>query len=83
MEINDSAIYAVIIERGPNNFSAYVPDLPGCVSTGNTVTETERNIREAIELHLRGMMEDHDSLPRATSIAANVRVTIPTAAIAD
>ena len=41
--------YAIVIERGENNLSAYVPDLPGCITTGATVEETERNIREAIE----------------------------------
>ena len=50
--------YAVVIERGRDNLSAYVPDLPGCVTTGKTVEEVERNIREAIELHLEGMLED-------------------------
>lgn len=55
--------YAIVIERGPNNFSAHVPDLPGCVSTGLTLDETEKNIREAIELHMEGMLEDGDLLP--------------------
>lgn len=50
--------YAVVIERGENNLSAYVPDLPGCITTGRTVEEIGRNIREAIELHLEGMVED-------------------------
>jgi len=44
--------YAVVIEKGGNNYSAYVPDLPGCITTGKTLEEIERNIREAIELHL-------------------------------
>ena len=44
--------YAIVIERAGNNFGAYVPDLPGCVSTGYTVAEVEANIREAIEVHI-------------------------------
>src|SRR5579871_4955041 len=50
--------YAVVIERSPNNYAAYVPDLPGCVSTGATREEVERNIREAITFHLEGLRED-------------------------
>ncbi|MGI9054671.1 MAG: type II toxin-antitoxin system HicB family antitoxin [Pyrinomonadaceae bacterium] len=50
--------YAIVIEKAENNYSAYVPDLPGCVATGETIEETEREIREAIEFHLRGMRED-------------------------
>jgi predicted RNase H-like HicB family nuclease len=47
--------YAIVIENAGSNYSAYVPDLPGCVATGATVEEAERSIREAIELHLEGM----------------------------
>ena len=55
--------YAIVIEQGENNLSAYVPDLPGCITTGRTVEEIERNIREAIELHLDGMREDGVPIP--------------------
>ena len=55
--------YAVIIEQGPNNYSAYVPDLPGCVSTGKTLEAVERNIKEAIELHLEGLREEGLPIP--------------------
>ena len=55
--------YAIVIERGDNNLSAYVPDLPGCITTGKTVDEIERNIREAIELHLEGLREDGEPIP--------------------
>ena len=54
--------FAVIIEKGPNNYSAYVPDLPGCVSAGHTLEETRQMIREAIEFHLEGMREDGERL---------------------
>lgn len=50
--------YAIVIEKAEGNFSAYVPDLPGCVATGITVEETESQIREAIEFHLTGLRED-------------------------
>jgi len=50
--------YAVVIEKTDGNFSDYVPDLPGCVATGDTVMEVERNLREAIRFHLDGMRED-------------------------
>lgn len=50
--------YAIVIEKAENNYAAYVPDLPGCVATGKTIEETENEIREAIDLHLRGMRED-------------------------
>jgi len=59
--------YAVIIEAGPNNYSAYVPDLPGCVSTGKTVEETEHNIKEAIALHLEGLREDGEPIPNPST----------------
>ncbi|MEZ5357088.1 MAG: type II toxin-antitoxin system HicB family antitoxin [Bryobacteraceae bacterium] len=55
--------YAVVIEQGDHNFSAYVPDLPGCITTGRTIPEIECNIREAIELHLEGLREDGEPVP--------------------
>ena len=68
--------YAVIYEPGPNNWSAYVPDLPGCVSTGQTRDEIERNIREAIELHIKGMLADGDPVPEPSRLAGSVNVQI-------
>ena len=59
--------YAVVIEKAVNNYSAYVPDLPGCVATGATVEETEHLVREAIELHLIGLREDGLPIPEPTS----------------
>lgn len=61
--------YAMIIEKGERNFSAYVPDLPGCVATGKTLEEVKRRMSEAVELHLRGMREDGLSIPEPTSLA--------------
>jgi predicted RNase H-like HicB family nuclease len=59
--------YAIVIEKAEGNYSAYVPDLPGCVATGATVAEVEAQIREAIEFHLDGMREDGVAIPVASS----------------
>lgn len=60
--------YGIVIEKGPGNYSAYVPDLPGCVSTGRTIEELRRNIQEAIELHLDGLRRDGDPIPPPTTV---------------
>ena len=56
--------YAVVYERTPNNYGAYAPDLPGCISTGKTWDEMQEMMREAIEFHIEGMMEDGDPIPK-------------------
>ena len=66
--------YAVVIEKAGNNFGAYVPDLPGCVATGDTMEEAEREIRAAIEFHLEGMKADGASIPLPSSRAEYVEV---------
>lgn len=55
--------YAVVFEQTPNNYSAYVPDLPGCVATGRTREQVEQRIREAIAFHLEGMREQRETPP--------------------
>jgi predicted RNase H-like HicB family nuclease len=55
--------YAIVIEHGANNLSAYVPDLPGCITTGKTIADIERNILEAIALHVEGLLEDGEPVP--------------------
>ena len=60
--------YAIVVEKAGDNYSAYVPDLPGCVATGSTVEETEREIREAIEFHLEGLRDDGLPIPQPVSI---------------
>ena len=60
--------YAIVIEKAHRNYSAFVPDLPGCVATGATVKEVERKLRDAIRLHLKGLQEDGLTIPRPTSI---------------
>jgi predicted RNase H-like HicB family nuclease len=64
--------YAIVIEQGGNNLSAYVPDLPGCITTGKTIAEVEHNIREAIELHLEGLAEDGDPIPEPHTAVAYI-----------
>ncbi|MFZ5654634.1 MAG: type II toxin-antitoxin system HicB family antitoxin [Pseudomonadota bacterium] len=66
--------YAIVIEKAAHNYSAYVPDLPGCVATGATVEEVERQIREAIEFHLDGMREDGEPIPPPSSCVEYVEV---------
>ncbi len=59
--------YAVVFEKAENNWAAYVPDLPGCISTGKTLEDTKRNIREAIELHLETMREVGERVPEPST----------------
>ena len=68
--------YAIVVERAVNNYSAYVPDLPGCVATGATMEETEQLIREAIELHVAGLREDGLPIPQPSSQVDYVEVAI-------
>jgi predicted RNase H-like HicB family nuclease len=61
--------YAIVIEKAENNYSAYVPDLPGCVATAASVAAVEQDIREAIRFHIAGLKEDGLPVPAPTSIA--------------
>ena len=67
--------YAIVIEKADNNYSAYVPDLPGCVATGGTIEEVESEIREAIEFHLEGMRDDGLPIPTPQSKVEYIEVT--------
>ncbi len=66
--------YAVVIEAAGNNYSAYVPDLPGCIATGASLEETEESIRQAIGLHLEGLRADNLPIPAASSHVDYVEV---------
>jgi predicted RNase H-like HicB family nuclease len=66
--------YVIVIEDAGENLSAYVPDLPGCVSTGTTVEEVTANIREAISLHIESLRENGEDVPAASSRASTVQV---------
>jgi predicted RNase H-like HicB family nuclease len=66
--------YAVILERTEKNWAAYVPDLPGCITTGATLDETERNIREAIQGHLQSLREFGEPIPPPVSLAREIEI---------
>jgi len=66
--------YLIIIEKSETGFSAYSPDLPGCVSTGTTTEETEVNMREAIEFHIDGLKEEGYKIPEPTSRSSYVEI---------
>ncbi len=61
--------YAVVIEKGPTSYGAYVPDLPGCVAAGESVEEVRKLIAEAIQVHIDGMRDDGDPIPEPSSLA--------------
>ena len=61
--------FLIVIENAGQNFSAYSPDLPGCVATGATHEETERNMYEAIQMHIDGLVEDGLPIPQSTAVA--------------
>ena len=69
--------FLVIIEKGKTNYSAYVPDLPGCIATGKTLEEVKSNMRQAISMHLEGMLEDHEQLPTPETTADYIDVVVP------
>jgi predicted RNase H-like HicB family nuclease len=64
--------YAVVIEKANGNLSAYVPDLPGCIATGESVAAVEQNIREAIRFHIDGLRADHLPIPEPSARAEYV-----------
>jgi predicted RNase H-like HicB family nuclease len=66
--------YLVVIEKAEGNYSAYAPDLPGCIAVGNTVDECAASIQEAIEFHIRGLHQDGIEVPQPTSILREVVV---------
>ena len=66
--------YAVVIEKAEGNYSAYVPDLPGCVATGATIAEVESEIRDAILFHMEGLREDGLPIPDGASQVEYIEV---------
>jgi predicted RNase H-like HicB family nuclease len=68
--------YAIVIEKAGKNFSAYVPDLPGCIATGATEKEVERLLSEAIEFHIEGLREDNLPVPAPSSRVNYVDVQV-------
>lgn len=69
--------YLVVYERAKGNYSAYVPDLPGCIATGRTREQVEENIREAIDLHLAGLREDGEEVPVPQAFAEYEQIEAP------
>lgn len=72
--------YLIIIEKGEQNYSAYSPDLPGCVATGDTDEEVQSNMREAIKMHIKGMIEDREPIPVPQTTVQYVDISIPDSA---
>ena len=73
-EMSQTMQYLVIVEKGPNSFGAYVPDLPGCIATAESREEVLQLIREAIEFHIEGLREDGHTIPQPSSVSAVVDV---------
>jgi predicted RNase H-like HicB family nuclease len=66
--------FTIIVEQAEGNFSAYSPDLPGCVATGGSIDETEKNMIEAIKFHLEGLAAENIPLPSITSVVRQVEI---------
>lgn len=68
--------FLIVIEKANGNYSAYCPDLPGCVATGKTREETERNMHEAVQMHIQGMIEDKMAIPENVTLAEYIAVAL-------
>lgn len=66
--------FLVVVEKAGSNYSAYSPDLPGCIATGDTREDAERNMHEAMELHVRGLIEDGLPIPESESSAEYIAI---------
>jgi predicted RNase H-like HicB family nuclease len=66
--------FLIVIEKANGNYSAYCPDLPGCVATGKNREDTERNMHEAVEMHIQGMLEDNLPIPESVAFAEYIAV---------
>ena len=66
--------FLIVIEKANGNYSAYSPDLPGCVATGKTIKETKRNMHKAIEMHIQGLIEDRMPIPEPDSFAEYITI---------
>jgi predicted RNase H-like HicB family nuclease len=67
--------FLIVIEKAGKNYSAYCPDLPGCIATGKTREEAERNMYEAVEMHIQGMLEDNLPIPVNAATAEYIAIT--------
>lgn len=66
--------FLIIIEKANNNYSAYCPDLPGCIATGRTREEAARNMYEAVEMHIQGLREDNLPIPKSVALAEYIAI---------
>lgn len=71
------AQFVILIEKGDANYSAYVPDLPGCIATGKTLEEVKANMRLAIKMHIEGMLEDQEPIPLPQTSADYLNIPVP------
>ncbi len=69
--------FLVIFEKGAENYGAHAPNLPGCVAVGDTLEETEKNMREAIEMHIQGILEDNEPIPIPQSTGCYMDIIMP------
>jgi len=69
--------FLVVIEKANGNYSAYAPDLPGCIATGASVGEVEQRMHEAIRMHVQGMLEDRQSIPSPAALSEYMAVPMP------
>lgn len=67
--------YLIVVEKAEGNYSAYSPDVPGCVATGDTQERAEHNMHQALEMHVHGLMEDGECIPEPSAIAEYVTVS--------
>lgn len=72
--------FLVIIEKGSHSYGAYSPDLPGCIAVGDSQEEVERNMHDAIIMHLQGMIEDNEPIPSTQTTAEYMDISIPNSA---
>ena len=68
--------FLIIIEKAGKNYSSYSPDLPGCIATGDTCEEAEKNMHKAIQLHVQGLKEDGEPIPKSCAVAEYVTVAV-------
>ena len=68
--------FLIVIEKTNGNYSAYCPDIPGCVASGKTQEETERNMHEAVQMHIEGMIEDKMAIPENVTLAEYIAVAV-------
>lgn len=69
--------FLIVIERAVSNYSAYSPDLPGCVAVGSTIEEVQQNMQAAIRMHLKGMIEDNEPIPVPQSMVQLMEISMP------